>query len=94
MCVSRMRSAPIVDRQHVGQVSRACVDVAAHRVDRRDLRELLEHREIADVAAVKDRVGRELGQALRGLRVRLRMRIGDRCEPYRATGPIGNVTDW
>ena len=70
-----------VDRDAVGQAVLANVDVAAHRDERRHRAQRLEHREIADVARVKDVMRRELAHQLDRARVRLAVRVGHRHDP-------------
>jgi hypothetical protein len=73
-----------VEHERVGQIARACVDVAAHGVDRRYPGKLVEHRQVANVSGVQDRVGSDLGEARRGGWVRLRMSVRDRRKAHRA----------
>jgi hypothetical protein len=73
-----------VDGQHVGERDRAhrcdptdarsSVDIAAHGVHRRDRRQVIEHRELADITGVEDGIGCERAEMRGGGRMRRRMR--------------------
>lgn len=75
-----------VERENIGQARRPRVDVAAHGVRRRDLAERAQHRQIADVAAVNDGVGLELGNQAQALGVRGAMRVGHDRETQATVG--------
>jgi hypothetical protein len=62
-----------IEREHVRQVGRVDVDVAANGKHGSDARELLEHPEISDVSCVQDGIGRTRRQVLGRPRVRLRV---------------------
>jgi hypothetical protein len=73
-----------VDDDRVGKIFRALVDVAAHRDQRRDRPQRVEHREAADVAGMEDRVRRELTDQRGALRVRITVRVRHDRYPQRA----------
>ena len=60
----RLAAGADVDGDRIRQLVDALVDVAAHRDHGRDLGQLVEHAQIADVARVQDRRGRERAQML------------------------------
>jgi len=70
-----------IDRQQVGEIRRANVDVSANRKERRDGRELIEHGEIADVPGMQDDVRSLQAEVFRRRRVGSGMRVRDDCQP-------------
>jgi len=66
-----------IEHQHVGQLRGAHVDVAAHGKQRRELGQPIQHRQVADVPRVKDRIWRQRREVIGDRRVRSRVRVGD-----------------
>jgi hypothetical protein len=75
-----------IEREHVRQIGRVDVDVAANGEHGGDARELIEHPEISDVPDVQDGIGRARRQVVGRPRVRLRVGVRHHHEPQ---GPIG-----
>ena len=75
-----------IDREHVRQVGRVDVDVAADGMDGRDAGQLLEHFEITDVPCVQDGIGRASPQVLGSARMRLRVGVRYHRQPQRTVG--------
>jgi len=80
-----------VEGQHVRQRGGLRVDVAAHREHRRDAGEVVEHREVADVTAVEDVVGRLRCHVRAGPRVRPAVRVGDDDQAQGAVAELQGV---
>ena len=81
-----------IERQEVRKSRCAVVDVPAYRQERRNILERREHRQVANVAGVEDRVRRKRDKLRKRIRVWRRVRVRDDRQSKAAIVPDGHLT--